>query len=75
MKFHSTSLETVQILEINESNFALYMETGSGKIAIVMPEKKMPEIYPSMEAAQAAVSQIISVSYVRGGGFAKATIA
>ncbi len=74
MKFYPTSLETVRVLEINETEFTLYMATEKGNIAIVMPGKERPEIYASMAEAQAQVNQIAMVVYIKGDTYAKATI-
>ena len=75
MKFYNTSLETVRILAINESEFALYMATTKGNVAIVMPGKNHPEIYESLEEAHSKVDEIYSVSYSAGDKYAMATVA
>ena len=75
MKFYDTDLDTVKILEINENEFALYMATSDGNVAIVMPGKERPEIYGSMAEAQEMVDEIIWVSHTSGETYAKATIA
>lgn len=74
MKFHSSSMESVQILEINESAFALYMATEEGNVAIVMPGKNHPEIYSSLDEARAKVDEITSVVQIDSETYAKATI-
>lgn len=75
MKFYNTSLESVRILEINESEFALYMAKEEGNVAIAMPGKNRPEIYSSMAEAQAKVDEIIQVVHTKGMQYAQATIA
>ena len=75
MKFYNTDLETVRILEINETEYALYMATEEGNVAIVMPGKNHPEIYSSMAEAQSKVDEIFSVVKVKGETYAKATVA
>lgn len=75
MKFHNTSLESVRVLEIDHNQFALYMATEEGNVAIVMSGKTNPEIYSSMAEAQSKVDEIIQVVRIKGETYAKATIA
>ena len=67
-------MESVLILEINESAFALYMATEEGNVAIVMPGKNHPEIYSSLDEARAKVDEITSVVQIDSETYAKATI-
>lgn len=75
MKFYNTSLERVRIFEIGKSEYALYMATPEGNVAIVMPGKDRPEIYESLAEAHSKVDEIYSVHYNTNERYAKATVA
>ena len=73
MKFYSTSLETVAVLEINDEEFALMMRIEEGNVAIVLPEDNRPRIFKTFEEATRMADAIGIVSYHPGDTYAKAT--